>query len=821
MDVKRATAWHKAKRIERIGALVAIIVLLALTALLMRNWLRGGLPTSPRQETIPELTITWMFREELRQGQLLSEWNPTWFSGFPWLRFLSYPFYYVLAAVSLWGEMPLEAVMVLYYFLVMAASGMAMFGYLHRVLGDWRPALVGAMIYEAFPYHNHVGVETWIHAAVWVLVPLSLWFIELAYARPSQYLGRFSLVGIALGLFPIISSEYTIIAGPFVGLYLLARMVLAIRQGTLRVWRAIFGLVVVGVIAGGLAAFYVLPGALEVQYVGIHAKHGAESTFTNELLRDYSVTPGLVWYAIVRRLPDALRLPVSEEGLPGIVSAFWSVTWYPGIIASVGALLGLYAVWKRRACACPLAGWAAVVGLALSMLMVLGPTFAFNPISAVPVLGRLSPFRGMLLVVVWISVLAAHGLDWLMRAVRGLSKRGRRKQGRWTLPAPGTVAAWVLFIIALGLVPLDFGPSAAAYVTTDSYFTAEEQEAYAWLREHATSGRFWDVASTPREEYLRTYSLSQFPMPRYWGYYDNGAPLYTHRQVESVDLATNLGLHRVRYVLLRQGETNTPQHEATLREAGYRSAWQGQGVAVWQNAQISGYARFYPSAALDVATNDEVSLAALPRFVGQGIALVAADAAMIESGGAAGVASGQVEGAYLFTDDPTYATRLALASSSVASAQVVTPETLDAVRPIPPVEVVAYAERQGYDSIYVGVSVPESGVLTVAESWYPHWQVLVNGKARQALRVNTAFLGVWLEPGEHRIEFRFHRPWYEYVGFGATGITLLILVLWWTWYLGRILNNRYLPIPMDLEALYPPLEGEAQAGNGRQQGAVG
>jgi uncharacterized membrane protein len=300
MDAKRT----KSKRIERIGSLVAVLVLLALTAFLMRNWLQGGLPTSPRQETIPELTITWMFREELRQGQLLSEWNSTWFSGFAWLRFLSYPFYYTLAAVSLWGGMSLESVMVLYYFLVLAASGLAMFGYLHRVLGDWRPALVGAVIYEAFPYHNHVGVETWIHAAVWVLIPLTLWFIELAYARPSQYLGRFSLVGITLGLFPIISSEYTIIAGPFVALYLLARIGLALRQGTLRVGRAIVELVVVGVVAGGLAAFYVLPGALEVQYVGIHAKHGAESTFTNTLLRDYSVTPSS---GVVLHRPAAAR----------------------------------------------------------------------------------------------------------------------------------------------------------------------------------------------------------------------------------------------------------------------------------------------------------------------------------------------------------------------------------------------------------------------------------------------------------------------------------------------------------------------------------
>jgi hypothetical protein len=111
-----------------------------------------------------------------------------------------------------------------------------------------------------------------------------------------------------------------------------------------------------------------------------------------------------------------------------------------------------------------LAGWAAVAGLALSILMVVGPTFAWNPISAIPVLGRLSPFRGMLLVVVWLSILSAYGMDWLMRVVRGLS----RKHGR--LPVPGAVAAWALFGIALALIPVDFGPSAAAYVTSGVLF---------------------------------------------------------------------------------------------------------------------------------------------------------------------------------------------------------------------------------------------------------------------------------------------------------------------------------------------------------------
>ena len=70
---------------------VPCAVLVGLAAFLLRNWLGEGLPTSHRREVLTELAITWMFRQEIAQGHLLSEWNPIWFSGFPWLRFCNIP----------------------------------------------------------------------------------------------------------------------------------------------------------------------------------------------------------------------------------------------------------------------------------------------------------------------------------------------------------------------------------------------------------------------------------------------------------------------------------------------------------------------------------------------------------------------------------------------------------------------------------------------------------------------------------------------------------------------------------------------------------
>ena len=81
---RRSTAWA-----------VVLLAILALTVWLMRNWLGvlvlgTGVPSSHRREMYTELTLAWLFKQELASGRLLSEWSPIWFSGFPWLRFLSF-----------------------------------------------------------------------------------------------------------------------------------------------------------------------------------------------------------------------------------------------------------------------------------------------------------------------------------------------------------------------------------------------------------------------------------------------------------------------------------------------------------------------------------------------------------------------------------------------------------------------------------------------------------------------------------------------------------------------------------------------------------
>jgi len=739
--------------------LVAGVILLGVAALLMRNWLlMDGVPTSSRREVLAELSIVWMCRQELLQGQLLSEWNPLWFAGFPWLRFLAYPLYYVLGALSAWGGLSLETVMVAFFYVVLAGSGLAMYGYLRGVVDDWRAAIVGAIAYQAFPFHSHVGVETWIHAAFWVLFPLTLWLIDLARGQGPRRVNRLLLAGLALGCFPILSSEYAILAAPYAVLYLLFRELHDLRAGRRKVWPVLWGIALVGFVALGTAMFFVLPGLMETQHVGIHAKHGGAATLTDQLLRDYSVTPGLVWYAIAGRL----GLPRNTQGLPALVSSFWSITWYPGLFAPLLAGAGLIVGRKR------FAARFALVGLICSLLLITGPMFLLNPFTYLPVLGRLSPFRGLLLAVAFASVLVAYGTEWL------LARWGRA----WL--------RWCTWAALCALILFDFVGAASAYQVTPAYFDANERAAYAWLSEQVGDGRLWEPSDLPRDHYLRTYSLSQAPLPRYRGYYDNGAPLHTWEQNAWTDLATSLDLHRVRYVFLRHGEAESARALEAIKLLGYQQAFKQGGVEVWEHPERDDHARFYTCVALDVTQDFHHPFQALPEFVAHDIAMVTPASYHLDDHDPEELAGY----CYYLVDEPTAHDPDTLARLS----EVLAPKMVEAtdVADLPVAQAprtMIWTEQLSYEETYLEVRATEPGVLALSSSWYPHWRAYVDDQPVPTLRVNWAMLGVWLEPGMHRVTFRFERPWYAYAGYTATVLTLVALVLWWTWYVSHLLNG--------------------------------
>ena len=71
-------------------------------------------------------------------------------------------------------------------------------------------------------------------------------------------------------------------------------------------------------------------------------------------------------------------------------------------------------------------------------------------------------------------------------------------------------------------------------------------------------------------------------------------------------------------------------------------------------------------------------------------------------------------------------------------------------------------------------------LLVISQSYHPGWRVRVDGRASQALQVNMALLGTWVESGQHTVELRFEPPYFK-LGVTASGVALALLLSWLIW----------------------------------------
>jgi hypothetical protein len=84
------------------------------------------------------------------------------------------------------------------------------------------------------------------------------------------------------------------------------------------------------------------------------------------------------------------------------------------------------------------------------------------------------------------------------------------------------------------------------------------------------------------------------------------------------------------------------------------------------------------------------------------------------------------------------------------------------------------------DKSLIEVSTQKQGFLFVSNTWYPGWQVYVDGKESEILRADYAFQAVAIPAGLHKVTFIYDPKSFrigEWVSFGAL-ILLLCLFLY-------------------------------------------
>ncbi len=87
-------------------------------------------------------------------------------------------------------------------------------------------------------------------------------------------------------------------------------------------------------------------------------------------------------------------------------------------------------------------------------------------------------------------------------------------------------------------------------------------------------------------------------------------------------------------------------------------------------------------------------------------------------------------------------------------------------------------EVLGYDAnmVKVKTNFAKRRFLVYNDSYYKGWQAFINGKKTEILRANFAFKGVWLQPGENVVEFRFGSGWQYFLGYFLLAVFIVVLI---------------------------------------------
>ncbi len=91
-------------------------------------------------------------------------------------------------------------------------------------------------------------------------------------------------------------------------------------------------------------------------------------------------------------------------------------------------------------------------------------------------------------------------------------------------------------------------------------------------------------------------------------------------------------------------------------------------------------------------------------------------------------------------------------------------------------------EFKSYAPKHLGFSAQttQPAVLLLNDRYDPNWKVTVDGKPAELLRCNYLMRGVYLTPGQHRVEFQFSRPNKPlYITLAAIVVAALLLVFLW------------------------------------------
>jgi len=689
-------------------------------------------------------------------------------------------------------------------------AGLFTYGYLRALRCRPAAALLGGL---AFQWGGFLVLRAlflnMINAAVWL--PALCWLAERWLAHPEKRRSSAGLMTVVIGLVLLAGHPQAAAYGLiFWWLYFLWRALPLLRGGAATRRGLVTVLVVVPLVAVGLAAVQLLP---TLELTGASARVGG---IREELLMDTSLPPS---HLVALLLPGTFGVPGDATWRhPGF---YWELQAWPGIVP---LLLALIAALGLRA---PPARFHAAAALT-ALLLALGKYTLFGKLLVwLPLLQNFRiPARTLFIFGFSAAVLAGLGLDRLLTL---LAEPDRRPLLREAGVRRGVLVFLVVMAVSLAAVIAANGtalldvtaPLGGEHLQRDLVLVPALALAFGLLIFAAHRHSSGPAMLAAGAVLLTVIDLGIHG----WGYNATIDPMVYDSEPQTVRLAREEaggpGGLRVAGLVGEQSGVVRWRSGWSLDRSSYRryfSTLHMYGPAVfgletacfdaWSPLQIRSYRQlnWLPlDRLLDLAGVGLVASARLPAdryeplLEGEGFTLHRNPDPLprVHLVHRAWVLDRErlvVNGLSDPLFDPRQQVILEEAVSEIGGAAAApAAETVEEWA-----RVVRYEDRR----VDVEFQAAEKGWLVLNDVFYPGWVAELDVEPVEILRANLAFRAVAVPPGRHTLVFRY-RPWSVTAGLWISALSLVLLLPLALLLAGR--GTRGMPLPKP--------SGEAAAGN--------
>ena len=480
---------HQYKQIILVVCLLSIVM-----AIWMRGWINGGVPLTPREENLSQLTDLSNYVKSASLGLLWSPWNQLENTGAPSMIQRSYIIFAPLAQIANTFRISSELIYKLSMLAGFIFSAIGMYLLLLTIGTSKMPAFIAGLSYMLSPPHITLASDLLDFNFYWALIPWIVFTVE-KFLKEGSPLFYGSLAGLLLTLASFAGNTYFVTATPFFIAYLLLRIYLTRQSHKINFFAYTIGFFFT------LSAFITIPSSIEFPHTWlsqeIQRKQIIDLPQLSQLLKLFSLRwknhSPLDW-SMDFRYPD--------------------MSWYFGTAVVVLAASSISSYKKFSSHLLPIG----------AILLCLIPVFFIMQNSAIKYVAlkiiQLFPqiqstfdrtYRLFILPSFFLSLLAGLGSQLILKSRSGITG--------------------IIIILA---ILIDFFPLSAYFFTTTHQELSLPQKTVTTI--NSTPGRYWlafpYVAHLPKYKY--EYVSRQITLPRVNSEYSYSAlaPLYSSQLFE-------------------------------------------------------------------------------------------------------------------------------------------------------------------------------------------------------------------------------------------------------------------------------------------------